>query len=913
MSLAEPSPGLLRASLEEFLARRREAAVTGFRCGGWSGPRTLEAGGRRCAIRWCPSTLAARETLAREPADELLVILTDRGDDDLGLDLLARLPHQRLLEINPWKALRQVFGASRLDPRLGEEGWLAEALLETVPPGGYPPLAAGTLDLDHAWATYLEHHLALTAGASDPAALLRWCVESAGPERLHGLAEDRARRVLEHLRRDGGGASAAIARLARRGAAADAVALGLVCRVLYSEGAVGTEAGIAGARLEERLGGETLSPADGRRWAEAAEAMAERWRHEPSGRGALRDASRRAEELLAGLKAAELARLSRWLRGGYRQRLERFATALSDALASTPAAVGGEVFERAAAVQNHRRASERALSCVAMAARLARWLAAEEAAPGTVGSLPEAAAHYAAELSFVDLARGVLWSHDPGAPLAEVFRALLARVASARQRFNRRFGELARGWFEADGEAPAVVPVEAVLERLVAPLAAHGRVLLLVADGMSFAVYHQLLGGLLERGWEPRIAGTESDGDGDSGDGEPLVALATVPGTTRVSRAALFSGRLETGGQSAEHRGFAAQPRLAAASAAGKPPVLFHKAALRDDGSGLAEEVRAALADRHRRLVAVVLNAVDDQLGRGDQLAPAWSVGLLRHLEAILEAAEDADRAVVLTADHGHLPEHDSELAEHAGAAGGERYRPADGAPAEGEVLVRGRRVVAAGGALIVPWSETLRYTPRKAGYHGGVSPQELLAPLAVLAPAGVDLPGWRHAAGTLPAWWEPRAGAEELPEAAAEPAAGRRTPPARRPEPAPLQGSLFEEAAAARAEPTAPTDAPGDPWAPLFASPVWRAQVERAGGPAFARDSRVRPVLALLARHGGRLSLAGAGRALNLGPPRLRSTVSQLQRLLNVDGYPVLDLDETAGELRLEQPLLAEQFELPG
>jgi hypothetical protein len=900
---------VLQASLEQYLERKPDATVAVFRCGGWQGPAEIKVDARRCTIRWCPSALAVRESLAAEPAAaELTVILTDRTDDELGLDLLARLTHQRLLHINFWEALRQAFGATKLDPRLAQEEWLAEALLENLPAGGYPPVAAGTLNLEGAWATYLEHRLALPGGASDLATLLRWSTESSGSDRLRDLDADRAQQVLDHLRHDGGGAGAAVASLARAGSAEDAVPLGFLCRVLYAEDPETAVLRAAGtARLEELLGGESLSAADGRRWAEAAETLADQWRYEDRGR--LRQSLKRADDLLDRLKAGELAHLSRWLTSGYRQRLARFAAALSAALESTPATVDSRLETAATAVESHQRGGERERSPerlppeTAMAVRLVRWLARQEADPTQAGSLPDAAILYAAELSFVDLARGVLWSQDPGAPLAEVYRNLLERVLAARERFNQRFGELVRSWFEADGEAPALVPVESVIERVVAPLASQVPVLLLVLDGLSFAVYHQLLVDLLERGWEPRIA--EDEGDGDS----PTIALAALPGITKVSRAALFSGRLEVGGQSLERRGFADHPALAAASPSNKPPLLFHKADLRGESGGSAAAVTEALADKRQKVVGIVINAVDDQLSRGDQLLPAWSVDTVRHLETILEAAEDSGRAVVLTADHGHLPEWAPELTSAKGA--GERWRPADGEPAAGEVLMRGRRVIADGGALIVPWSETLRYQARKAGYHGGVSPQELLAPLTVLVPDGIDLPGWRHPPGTLPVWWEPRA-AEVEAATVAEPRAPRRRRKALDPEPEaapPAQGLLFAEVPTP--SPERPAGAEGDPWTSLFSSPVWEAQVERAGGQAFARRERVVKVLGLIDRHGGRLSLDAASRALNLGLPRLRSIVTQLQRLLNVDAYPILDLDEVAGELRLDRALLDEQFEL--
>lgn len=911
MSLAAPSPGVLHRHLDQLVDRRSDAVAAAFRCSGWDGPAELEVGARRCRIYWCPSGLAVREVLAQPVVSgELAVVLTDRPDDEIGLDVIARLVRHRVLEIDPWLALRQSFGAVDLDPRLAEHAWLATELLAELPPGGYPRVPAGSLDLDTAWAAFLEHRLGLAEGACDVASMLRWAELPAGAARLRTLAGDTAAKVVERVRSQGGVASAAIARLALAGRETEALPLGLVCRVLYAESPEGAaERTIAAARLEERFGFESLPATEGRRWADAAEALLARRRHQDAESAAtevtaaeIAAAERRGDELLEGLKIAAHAHLSDWLRRGERQRQERLAAAIESALAARPAALGGAIETLTTEVLRHERARPGARPAIETAPRLLRWLAREETAPTSLAAFPEAAARYAAELSWVDLARQTLWSHDPGAPLAEVFRVLLERVQTARETLNRRFGELARGWFEADGSAAGLVPVETVLERVVAPLAAQAPVFLLVLDGLSFAIYRRLLGDLLDRGWEPRCS-TEG----------PQVALAALPSITEVSRCSLLSGRLGTGGQAAERQGFTTHPALAAVALPGFAPLLFHKAGLERDGAGLAEEVRRELGNGRRKIVGLVLNAVDDHLARGGQRTPPWSLETLPLLETLLDAAAAGGRAVVLTADHGHLAETATEVERAEGV--GERYRAiaAETVAGEitGEISVRGRRVVHPGGALVAAWSETLRYSRRKTGYHGGISPQELLVPLAVLAQSTTVLAGWQPAPGELPEWWE--AAPEGTPATGSPLPAKTRSRRARRP-PTPVeqQAVLFEPVfEPPSAPPSTSSPASSDLWSTLAATEVWRQQIERAGGEARAHTERVRVVLELLERHGGRLSLDAAGRALNLGLPRLRAMVSQLQRLLNLDAYPILDLDEIAGELRLDAALLAEQFEL--
>src|SRR5262249_19168306 len=74
----------------------------------------------------------------------------------------------------------------------------------------------------------------------------------------------------------------------------------------------------------------------------------------------------------------------------------------------------------------------------------------------------------------------------------------------------------------------------------------------------------------------------------------------------------------------------------------------------------------------------------------------------------------------------------------------------------EGELLVQGPRVqLAEGHRLIAPWNEQIRYVGRKNGYHGGLTPQEMLIPIMVLSSAELRVPGWSATPDLTPDWWE--------------------------------------------------------------------------------------------------------------------------------------------------------------
>jgi hypothetical protein len=86
----------------------------------------------------------------------------------------------------------------------------------------------------------------------------------------------------------------------------------------------------------------------------------------------------------------------------------------------------------------------------------------------------------------------------------------------------------------------------------------------------------------------------------------------------------------------------------------------------------------------------------------------------------------------------------------------GERYR-GQGAARSGECEVAGSRVLTAGGRVVLPWSEKVRYGGNKLGYPGGGSLQEVVIPPAGGLPRCSDPEGpagWQEVPREYPAWW---------------------------------------------------------------------------------------------------------------------------------------------------------------
>jgi hypothetical protein len=349
---------------------------------------------------------------------------------------------------------------------------------------------------------------------------------------------------------------------------------------------------------------------------------------------------------------------------------------------------------------------------------------------------------------------------------------------------------------------------------------------------------------------------------------------------------------------------------------------VFHKAALTEGGRGaLARAAEAAILDPRNRVVAAVINAVDDRLAGASQVRDTWTVEAIRPLAALLRAAREAGRAVVLASDHGHVWHRDAPPTPAAEAAA--RWRPADAAPAprDGEVLLEGTRVRGPADAprLVAAWAEETRYGAARNGYHGGASPQEMLAPLILLADATARPPALERAEPARPAWWDgprPRRPA----------AGGRPDTPAPRPQPRKPSGYLFapepppdDEPAAPAAPPapgpdvivTAPPAPAGAGWAAgLVRAPVYRAQRQSVRKFAPDDDVVVR-LLEALGAQGGSMSPAALARRVGVPPIRVDGLVAKVQRLLNLDGYDVLRLDRQRDVVELDVPLLKRQFEL--
>jgi PglZ domain len=407
---------------------------------------------------------------------------------------------------------------------------------------------------------------------------------------------------------------------------------------------------------------------------------------------------------------------------------------------------------------------------------------------------------------------------------------------------------------------------------------------------MSYAVCRELCEDFRRHGW---IEWTDQPGQS-----LPFL-LGTVPSVTEMSRASLFAGKLIRGNSTAEKRDFAAHTDLLAVSHPGYPPVVFHKGEIVEAGAtGISETVREALQNTHQKVVGVVLNAVDDHLAKSEQLRLSWSISQFQHLDALLYEARLARRAIVLTSDHGHVLEDGTRQLQHSTE---ERWRAFDAPLATAEMVFAGPRVKGVTGMprIIALWSETARYSRKKQGYHGGATPQEVLVPLAVLTSQHASIAGWEALPEYEPAWWR-RA------ESARQETPSMPVPPTLRPKKSTAtQGSLFETAATG-----SPRQLQGDWIERLLDSPVFASQ-QRLAGRKAPKNAMVRAALKALDGQQDGLSRRMLGQVLGLAELPMRRLLAGLQRLLNVDGYQVIVVDEASDIVELNRRLLDKQFQL--
>jgi len=882
---ASPSIGVIRAQIQAIRDKAPHAHVFGiFTQGRWSGPPLDGEGEQRIAVFQCDSPLQMRLALQETPREATATVLvTPMDQSKISDDILMRLAQRRIHRLNNWEIVRQLFKAKSLDPRVTCHSFLADLLLEHAGMRPFPPAVGGLVDAETVWSILLEERLGLSGPYPDLVEILRATVEGDLASRWKAISEEFRTAANQWIGQHGGDVSRMVLRCTAAVHGDKALAIGIVMGVIFDE-AVGHELDKASGRLETFVGVENLSEEDCRRWRDAAsECLVQLPRQKQH--QCLED----AEVILRSIGVESNAWRSPELYSGLEQRLVRLAQALTAHVSNRAKTVSKELRSVYDSVNAHHlaRPTDRRIVRVEMALRLSRWLADHEAESTVLPSnLEESAKSYAADGAFVDWAREVLRGGEASQELAASFVKLIERATELRESENYQFVKLLQEQACSVQRQGMLVPLENVLEQVVTRAAEHAPVLVLLVDGMSCGIFRELAMDLKEHDWIEVGLGGEQ---------QRYVGLAALPSVTEVCRTSLLSGSLRLGQATEEVKGFTSHSELLRLSSPGLAPKLFHKASLEGtDDSSLAREVRKAIANKKQRIVGIVINAVDDYLDKGDQIDIAWSIQQIRVLAPILYEARTAGRIVILLSDHGHVCERQTELREGDGAI---RWRTARGSVGEGEVEIKSSRVIGSEDhKIIVPWTEKLRYGFKKNGYHGGATPQEMLIPIGLFW-ADVEPPdGLSELPMDVPSWWTEPAG----------PSVGRGVvqPPSVKPK-KPVASTLFDQAV------ETPIPAARPEWINgLLASEVLVRQRKLAGR-VRVKDEQIERIVLSLADRGGTMTGAALAGVLGLPAHRLSGLLAVMQRILNVEGYVILDCQESSDTVILNMQLLKKQFEL--
>lgn len=879
------TPGLLRSQLSAVRKKIPSAKVVGLRSRSvWDGEPMLRVGQEEFLVRQCNSELAMRESIIEaEDGGFPLVILTPLQDAQLGRDLLVRLARRKLLRLDVWDSLRDLFQAQNVDPRARHYQWLADALMEEVPSAGYKPAPNGIVTVEHIWAEFLCLRLRMPSAQPDARDLLRWALQPDAVAHFHGLTPKQKEDVIQWIALRAGDLGQFILRYVEKGKLSVLLSAGLACEVIFASESVGADSlRDAAIRLEKYTGEQPIPRHLGQRWFQSTRDLLEAFDAEGNTAG-VQQTLDTLDRLMAELGIREQAWLSTYSLQGYEQRLERFAAALTTGLKKSgdePVEVLWELAEQAQAHVAARTSRER-VSRLFMACRLRQWLAKPD---GTSSGFVDAARMYYQNGGFLDRARYELLGGEGNVTLAKAFAALLKHLDAVRVSISKDFATKLANWTEAGSSSPDLLPVENVLDRVCVPLAKQTPLLLVVLDGMSMAVYRQLIEDIVLRHKWTEYGPRDSEW--------PVPCIAALPTVTEVSRCSLLCGAITSRSDDDEERGFRTHKGLVDVSAA-QPPMLFHKRdLLTAGGAELSDELQKELKSAKRRVVGVVVNAVDDHLLRGDQIHFPWTVSHIPVLERLLYAAKEAGRFVVLASDHGHVFDRN---ARYKAAEPGERYRTDSAAPEQDEIRITGSRVGTPEGAFVAPYVEGLRYGPKKNGYHGGVSPQEVVIPVSVIAPQ-VDIEGWTALPFAQPEWWTKTraAGVVSVPTPAPTP-----KPKARQTDELPLFAQTQKTAGEA-----------GGWIKELFASDMLKSQRKLAGRSTLT-DERIREFLDCLEAQGGTMLVSTLAQGIRQPLLRIRGIITAMQRLLNVEGYSVLTYDAASETVSINHELLKRQFEL--
>ena len=506
----------------------------------------------------------------------------------------------------------------------------------------------------------------------------------------------------------------------------------------------------------------------------------------------------------------------------------------------------------------HRYAAARdgEIKVIVQMARLSRYLAAPPVPP--TASVLERVQAYQREGAFADWAAARLRTAlAKSASYRKEAGNVLDRYRERRDEENLAFAEALRADYVKGVHADGCVALHRIWRH--APVQLGGekatRLFLVVLDGCSYPVFLALVA---ELAGELSPLGLRVDPTTQQAHGTP--ALSIVPTITSHARSAIFLGEVPKDPWIAETvwrdtKESATDPaRFKQNTALGnRSRKLFLKGDLSDHGEALSGAIRDVELD----VVAVVFNAVDDQIGSSN--TGAVVTVRAEEISGLIPSLRDAIRAgrrVIVTADHGHTPFWGKALRVSDGTAARYRVLAAGEAVPAGFVEIDDGGLGGSPGRKAFAWKMGVYQGQPQVGFHGGCSLEEMVVPLAELVEGGV--------AADEPAWWY-GGGLASTP-----------TPP------------VVQPVMAVVAAPVVPKSVQGDLFDP---EPLLVAAVDRIGLPAELRAKLDQSELAALAcvfsNQNARIS--DIANALRRPKARVPGLMSRLLSKLHSGGFACL------------------------
>jgi len=869
------------------------------------------------------SEIELREKMpALEQDDDVRVAFLVPWTHDIPLDLAGRFAfHGRVRKIGKASRLRALFGVSEVDDD-AQKSALAGYLLRPTSVARYP-LGESRLTIEAMWSTWLQADWRLdTRGGLALDTLLAFvAVDGRGPRFVEEMSRPEAGAVraelLTWIERTLGPCGRVLWSAWEEGRGRRAMELALLFEPLAKSPHAGVRMWVKTQARDLLRNGKdaeivAVTEALGREVGSAYRLL-----ERTITATELRGIARAADELVVEAEVEASLGDSPRLPSAWTQRLDALGEALRVGSTTLTADAARAAARALRALESHAffkdDEQKSVLKRAEMAVRLLAWLVARPDLKLEPSNTPHGDAEalgrwYALEGGYVDRARHSARGSEQG-PFGRGIEIVVAAADAARTDLDRRFAKSLSAWIESGQPATQVVPIHDAVKRIAVRFLEGDdarRLVVLLLDGMAWAQATEILESLGGRAapWGPLAWHVQRDTR--IGESPVPVVFAALPTITDVSRSSFFAGK--TLGPGAKLT--TPDPDHWAAHAQVKklvPPTDVPRLLLRGEGrtkaGGASQEALSLVADPNRRIVALVLNAIDDSLKGSHEIRQAWDVESIASLPDLLEKAREHGRAVLLASDHGHVSADRLQKVPAASPPLGARWRawPSPNAEvAANEVGFSGPRVYAppgAHGVVLLADDASCYVGSTHAGEHGGATLSEVVAPCVLIGCGDSDAvtkdPGQEVQATLVPLWWhfdvaDPVVVAEPAPKPVSK-------------KPPKNEGQLKL--------PSIIPEAPKP--AAVTASAFAGSAVLKARAPATKeREQAVEAVEILLAR-GPVMASDAFGASMRYLPFRVGGLISKLQEVLNLDGYEVIRYDPGTRQVHLDRVKLAQLFEV--